>query len=45
VGFCAFYKPFSGFGFILLSSRVHARPHAANANRWAVPCIAKGKKE
>ena len=25
----------AGFEFFLLPSRVHARPHAANANRWA----------
>jgi hypothetical protein len=24
-----------GFEFILLPSRVYARPHAGNANRWA----------
>jgi hypothetical protein len=34
VGFCAFYKHFSGFGFFLLPSIIHARPHAGNANRW-----------
>jgi len=34
VGLCAFFEPFSGFGFILLSSRVHPRPLAANADRW-----------
>ena len=35
VGFCAIYKPVSGFGFILPSSRIQSRPLAANANRWA----------
>jgi hypothetical protein len=29
-------KHFSGFEFFLLSSKVHARPAATNANRWAV---------
>jgi len=35
--FQAFFwlRVFSNFGFILLPSRVHARPTAANANRWA----------
>jgi len=28
-----FTSLFSGFEFFLLSSRVHARPHAANADR------------
>ncbi len=32
VGFVAIFKHFSGFEFFLLSSRVHARPHATNAN-------------
>jgi hypothetical protein len=35
VGFVPTYKHFSGFGFFLLSKRIHARPPAANANRWA----------
>jgi len=35
-GFVAIYKHFSGFKFPLLPSRVHARPHATYANRWAV---------
>jgi len=35
VGFCALSKPFSGFGFVLLSSRIHTHPHAGNANRYA----------
>ena len=35
VGFVAIFKHFSGFEFILLSNRVHARPPASNANRWA----------
>jgi len=43
VGVCAIYKHFSGFEFSLLSSLVHARPHAGiplaplgddAANRW-----------
>jgi len=34
-GFCAVYKHFSGFEFFLLPNRVHARPSASNANRWA----------
>jgi hypothetical protein len=45
VGFCGIFKHFSGFGFFLLPSIVHARPHAGNANRWAVPCIIKSKGE
>jgi hypothetical protein len=35
-GFCAVFEHFSGFGFFLLSKRIHARPPAANANRWAL---------
>jgi translocator protein len=36
VGFCGTCgKDFSGFWFFLLPSRVHARPHAGDANRWA----------
>jgi hypothetical protein len=35
VGFCGIFKHFSGFGFFLLPSRIHARPLATNANRWA----------
>jgi hypothetical protein len=35
VGFCGIFKHFSGFGFFLLPSRIHARPHAGNANRSA----------
>ena len=31
VGVCAIYEHFSDFEFFLLPSRVHARPHAANA--------------
>ena len=27
------FRAFSGFGFSLLPSRVHARPSASNANR------------
>jgi hypothetical protein len=34
VGVCAIYKHFSGFEFFLLPNRIHARPHAGNANRW-----------
>ena len=34
VGVCAIFKRFSGFEFILLPGRVHARPPASNANRW-----------
>jgi hypothetical protein len=33
VGFCGIFKHFSGFGLFLLPSRIHARPHAGNANR------------
>jgi hypothetical protein len=29
-------QAFSGFEFFLLPSRVHARPAAANANRWVL---------
>jgi hypothetical protein len=36
VGFCAIFGHFSGFEFFLLPSRVHGRPSASNANRWAV---------
>jgi len=32
---CGIFKHFPGFEFILLPSRVHARPPAGNANRWA----------
>jgi hypothetical protein len=35
VGVCAIYKHFSHFEFILLPGRVHARPPASNASRWA----------
>jgi hypothetical protein len=35
VGFCGIFKHFSGFEFFLLPSRIHARPHAGNANRSA----------
>jgi len=34
-GFCGIFEHFSGFEFFLLPSRVHARPSASNANRWA----------
>lgn len=33
VGLGAVFKPFSGFGFFPLPSRIHAHPQAANANR------------
>ncbi|MEK6753484.1 MAG: hypothetical protein AABZ00_14600 [Chloroflexota bacterium] len=33
-GFCAIFKHFSGFEFLLLPSRVHTRPSAGNAIRW-----------
>ena len=33
-GFCAIYRNFSGFGFILLSNRISSRPIAANASRY-----------
>ena len=35
VGFVAIFEYFSGFGFILLSNIIHARPLAGNANCWA----------
>jgi mannose-6-phosphate isomerase-like protein (cupin superfamily) len=35
VGFCGIFKHFPGFEFFLLPNRIHARPHAGNANRWA----------
>jgi len=28
MGVCAIYKHFSGFGFFLLSSKIHTRAHA-----------------
>ena len=34
-GFCAIYKHFPRFEFSLLPSRVHVRPSASNASRWA----------
>jgi cyclase len=34
-GFCGIFEHFSGFEFSLLPSRIHARPSASNANRWA----------
>jgi hypothetical protein len=43
VGFCAVFEHFSGFGLFLLPSRIHARPPAANANRWAQFCAIKSK--
>jgi len=33
VGLCAFYRQFSGFGFILLSNLISSRPLSANASR------------
>jgi hypothetical protein len=33
LGFCGIFEHFSGFEFFLLSSIVHARPAASNANR------------
>src|SRR5450759_624731 len=33
-----------GFKFFLLPSRVHARPSASNANRWAVSSKTKAPK-
>jgi len=45
VGFCGIFEHFSGFEFFLLPNRVHARPHAGNANRWADTCKAKGKEQ
>jgi len=41
VGFCAFFKPFPVFGFILLSNLVRARPPAGNAHRWATKIVQK----
>ncbi len=35
LGFCAIYKHFLHSNRILLTSRIHARPVAANADRWA----------
>jgi hypothetical protein len=36
VGFCGIFEHFPRFEFFLLPSIVHARPHAGNANRWAL---------
>jgi len=36
VGLVAIFEQFSGFKFVLLPSRAHARPPTSNANRWAV---------
>jgi hypothetical protein len=33
--FCRIFKHFPGFEFSLLPSRVHTRPSASNASRWA----------
>jgi hypothetical protein len=38
VGVCAFFKLFPGFEFFPLPNRVHTRPLAGNANRWAATC-------
>ncbi len=35
-GVCAIYRRFSGFGLFHISSIVPVRPHAGNANRWAL---------
>jgi dienelactone hydrolase len=35
MGFCSFFEPFSGCEFFLPTSRIHARPLATNAHRWA----------
>ena len=35
MGFVAVFGHFSRFGLFLLPSRIHARPHAGTANRWA----------
>ncbi|GEM_PF-3457441 len=35
VGFCGTFWHFPTFEFFLLSSIIHARPHATNANRYA----------
>jgi hypothetical protein len=43
VGFGAVFEHFSGFEFFLLSNIFLARPHATNANRWAVPCTQNNK--
>ena len=41
VGFVAIFEHFSGVEFFLLPSRVHARPSASNANRWAAQVESK----
>jgi len=38
-GFCGIFEHFSGFEFFLLPNRIHARPSASNANRWAVDWV------
>jgi len=43
VGFGGIFEYFSGFEFFLLPNRIHARPHAGNANRWAVHCKFSGE--
>jgi len=35
VGFCGIFEHFPRFEFSLLPKRIHARPHAGNANRSA----------
>jgi len=41
VGVGGIFKLFLASGFSYISSRVHARPHAGNANRWALVIIQK----
>ena len=36
---CRIFEHFSGFEFSLLPNRVHARPSASNANRWAARAV------
>jgi hypothetical protein len=36
------FEHFSGFEFFLVSNRVHAHPHAGNANRWATRLANRG---
>ncbi|MBI5354546.1 MAG: hypothetical protein HZB50_18045 [Chloroflexi bacterium] len=42
-GFCGTLrvKHFSGFGFLLLLSRVHTRPMSASADRWVAAYYGK----
>ena len=39
-----FTSIFLASGFFHISSRIHARPHAANANRWAAMYTVRGHK-